>query len=121
MNEKENISLKHYIDKRFEDFKNYMDTQFDSVKQSTHLAQENIDTRLESMNEFRNSMKDQASRFITRTEYDIVCNKYDSDIRNMRETQAENRGKASQQSVYIAYLIALVGIIVAIGGIILKS
>ena len=118
-NEKD-ISLKEYIDMRFNEFRSYMDIQFKNIKDSTLLAEENLNVRLESMNEFRNSMKDQAGQFVTRSEYNIVKAKNDEDIRELREMQAEEKGKASQQSVNIAYMIAIVGIIIGLISILTK-
>jgi len=70
--DKEDISLKDYFDLRINDLKNYIDTKFENLEKANNLARENLDTRLESMNEFRNSMKDQASTYITRKEIEAI-------------------------------------------------
>jgi hypothetical protein len=119
-NNKNSISLRDYFDNRFTELKNYMDIKFNSIEKSTCLAQENLNARLENMNEFRNSLKDQTANFITRTEHESLIQKYDSDIRVLRETQAEARGKASIQSVYVGYAIAFIGIIMGILGLLFR-
>ena len=119
-NNKDSISLRDYFDNRFTELKNYMDIKFNSIEKSTCLAQENLNARLENMNEFRNSLKDQTSQYITRREHESVISKYDGDIRTLRETQAEARGKASMNSVYIGYIIAFIAIVVGIVGLIIK-
>lgn len=119
-NNKNTVSLRDYFDNRFTELKNYMDIKFNSIEKSTCLAQENLNARLENMNEFRSSLKDQTANFITRTEHESLIQKYDSDIRVLRETQAESRGKASVQSVYVGYAIAFIGIIMGILGLLFK-
>jgi hypothetical protein len=118
--DKQNISLKDYFDLRINELKGYIDIKFGNIEKANSLAQDNLNARLETMNEFRNSMKDQASTYITRTEYNLLIGKYDSDIRLLREANAENKGKASQQSVNYAYLIAFIGIVIGVVGIIMN-
>lgn len=86
-----------------------MDIKFEGIEKSTSLAQDNLNARLESMNEFRSSMKDQAANYVTRVE----MSKYESDIRMLREALAESRGKASQWSVIIAYLFVAISLILS--------
>ena len=45
-----------------------IDIRFSSIEKATDLARAGIEKRLDSMNEFRETLKDQVSRFITRTE-----------------------------------------------------
>jgi hypothetical protein len=120
MTKEDGISLREYFDNRFNELRQYMDIKFDSIEKSTCLAQDNLNTRLETMNEFRNSMKDQASHYITRTEHESLIMKYDADIRVLRESQAEARGKASMNSVYISYVIAFISIIIGIAGLLIS-
>lgn len=115
-----NISFKEYFDTRFNELKNYMDVKFNSIEKSTCLAQETLNARLESMNEFRNSLKDQTSNYITRVEHEALISKYDTDIRILREAKAEATGKASQQSVNVVTTIAIIGVIIGFIGILIK-
>lgn len=119
-NNNKNISFKDYFDSRFAELKNYMDVKFNSIEKSTCLAQDNLNARLESMNEFRSSLKDQTAHYITRIEHEALISKYDSDIRVLREANAKNDGKASQQSVTLAYLISFIGIVIGLVGLIIK-
>lgn len=57
MPDEEKISLREYFESKITDIK-------DSVK----LAYSQMEKRLEGMNEFRDTLKDQASRFVTRDE-----------------------------------------------------
>jgi hypothetical protein len=115
------ISLKEYFDTRFEDFKNYFDVKFQNIEKATMLAQENLNTRLESMNEFRSSMKDQTQQYITKAEHATFITKVDSDIRYLRENAATVKGKASQQAFYVAVMIGIISIIISIASLIIKN
>lgn len=85
-------------------------TEVTAMKEASRLAKENIDLRLQSMNEFREAMKDQANTYIPRVEYLTRHEGIEKDIRSLRESRAELVGKASQNSVVVAYIIAAVGI-----------
>ena len=114
--EEENISLREYFDNKFVELRTYIDLKFKSMDEANCLARENLNTRLESMNEFRDSLEDQTSHYITRTEHDALISKYDAEVRILRDSDARAEGKASQNSVVIAYLIAISGIIIGVIG-----
>jgi hypothetical protein len=114
MDEKDRISLKEFIEKQ-----NILTTQLFEAKllaiaTATELARAGIEKRLDTMNEFRQALKDANSRFLTRDEYSIMHEKVIDDIKTLRECNAESRGKASQNSVIVAYIIAVVSLIAAI-------
>lgn len=46
----------------------YFDLELSNVRKSVDIAYDSMEKRLEGMNEFRETLKDQASRFITRAE-----------------------------------------------------
>lgn len=43
--------------------------RFDSINRATTLARESMEKRLDGMNDFRNTLKDQAAAFIPRSEF----------------------------------------------------
>ena len=67
--------------------------------------------RLASMNEFRAQLKDQAATFVPRTEHMILHDRLDEDIRTLRESRALLEGKASQNSVNLATILSVIGIL----------
>lgn len=120
------ISIKEFFDARFNELKNYMDVKFSAMEKSTCLAQDNLNTRLESMNEFRNSLKDQTAHYVTRAEHNSLAIKYELEVKNLQKSIDENKlyiseqkGKASVQSVYMAYVFAVVGMIIGIIGLLI--
>lgn len=120
-NNNKNITLKEYFDTRFNELRNYIDIKFNAMDKASCLAQENLNTRLEHLNEFRDSLKDQTANYVTLAEYNSTKIQRDSDIRMLREANAEMKGKASQQSVIAAYVIAIVGIIIGVIGLLMKK
>ena len=102
------------------DLKEYFECRLKDMEKATDLAYQNLQFRLASMNEFREQMKDQASTFITRAEHNVLMQKLDTAVEDLKKSRDEQTGKASVSSVYIAYIISFVGILIAIIGLILK-
>jgi len=105
----DSISLREYIDLKYND-----------IKQSTELARNSMDKRLDGMNEFRETLKDQASRFITRTEIDSKMEVVYSNIKNLEISKATLEGKASQSSLTFTIIMSVLGLIIAIISLIYK-
>jgi hypothetical protein len=123
--------------------KDYFDTKFTSIERATSVAYEAMDKRLDGMNEFRNALKDQTSKSITRIEHDALIakldfeanvlsekinmsvnnikEKYDVDIRMLRESKATLEGKASQGSVNMSIGLAALGLLLAALGLIVSA
>ena len=116
----QNVTMKEYIDHRFDELKEYMNVRFNHIDVATKLAQENLNLRLEGMNEFRNSMKDQASSFITRAEHNIIISKLDASLSQLREDSAMARGAASQTSVIFAYILTMLAIGIGVAGLVIN-
>jgi hypothetical protein len=62
------ISLKEYIDNRFKSCKEVRDALLEAKDTALIKAERSMEARLAGMNEFRDALKDQAGRFITRNE-----------------------------------------------------
>lgn len=73
-------------------------------------AHASMDKRLDSMNEFRDTLRDQAGSFVARQEHDVLARQ----VEECRRSQAMQEGKASQNSVLIAYVISAIGLAIAI-------
>jgi len=100
-----------------------------AVSKANELAAVQLEKRLETMNEFRGQLKDQAATFITRNEHNILikdisgkvdCSEFErqvKEIESLRLSRAEMAGKANQSAVNIGYLIATVSLVIGIIGI----
>jgi predicted nucleic acid-binding Zn-ribbon protein len=105
-----------------------LEVEVTSIREAIKIAKDTVDTRLEGMNEFRNQLKDQASTFIPRSEYlthygALIqrLDMQDIDIRGLRESRAELKGKASQNSVTISYIIGVASLMLALVSLVLRA
>ena len=64
------------------------ENQFDSRDKAMSIAVNSMDKRLEAMNEFRSSLSDQASKFLTAQSYDLAHSGLVRDVTDIRLTMA---------------------------------
>ena len=75
-NEKQNwVSLKEYIDMRFSDIEKKTITALANVHRSQDREVEQLDKRLEGMNQFRAQLTDQTNTFTTKVDYNHLSEK----------------------------------------------
>ena len=124
-------STRRVTNGEFVSLKEHFEMRFDALDKALDLAQKTNDIRLASMNEFREAMNDQSGKFITRIEADAHREKSVAELRlDMSSICAEvkilnaymnnEQGKATQSSVNIAYIIAAIGVILSVIGILLS-
>jgi chromosome segregation ATPase len=136
-------SLATQIDLRFKDLENQLHSvkdsgkqDLESVKESTKLAKESMEKRLDGMNEFRQTLKDQTSIFVTLSDHQALEQKLDIEVTNIRReftdkltkiddcidslntSRAKMEGKASQNAVILSTLVSVAGLALAIVAII---
>jgi hypothetical protein len=108
------VSLREYVDFRFAAIKEKSDVQAESIKTATEILARQLDKRLESMNEFRESLRDQNSTFLRKEEYDTRHGAMEFRISALEISKAELCGKASQSSVNITTALAVFSIFISI-------
>ena len=108
------IAIEKYISQQIKAVKALMKSKYQTIEKSTDLATSLLDKRLDTMNEFRQALKDQQATFVSRSEFEILHQRIIEDIRILREAKATTEGKASMASVYISYLIALIALAISI-------
>jgi hypothetical protein len=59
------ISLREHIEARLEALEKHIDSRFDAAQQAVDKAEKTMNERLSGMNEFRDTLRDQATRFAT--------------------------------------------------------
>lgn len=94
--------------------KDYVDTRIESLCKAIDKAEETLNARLAGMNEFRETLRDQAGKFVTRDEVTLMLKPVCEDLRNLRDFTARHEGKASQNSVLFATALALIALGLAI-------
>jgi hypothetical protein len=108
-NGKNVVSLREYIEEKFM-----------AAEKANTLFMDRLDDRLEGMNQFREELRTQASQFMTRKEWELAHARVLEDIRFLREAKAGMEGKASQLSVNITFLVSLIGLAVAVAGLLMR-
>jgi len=88
--------------------KEYFDMRIRSQEEALDLARESLEKRLDTMNEFRQSLKDQQSTFITHNEYNAKHELLQAQVDQLRLKGAELSGKADQRSVTIVMIFSLI-------------
>jgi hypothetical protein len=66
------VALKEYLERRIDDLDRRIMERFVNSDQSVAKAERTMNERLNSMNEFRDALKDQANRMATRIELDLT-------------------------------------------------
>ena len=100
--------------------KEHIESRLGALEKATSLAANNMERRLESMNEFRQQLREQAATFVSKTEYDSKHQLLIDKISDLRESRAELAGKASQKSVVITLIVAILSILISLISIIQK-
>ena len=108
-NHNDSVTLKEYFECRLED-----------MEKARISAYQSMEKRLEGMNEFRDALRDQASRFVTRDEMTTNTITLRSDVKTLEISKANLEGKASMSSVYASYALATISIIISLIAIITR-
>jgi len=106
------VSLRDHVEALIAAQEKLFNTRLEERDKALVATAELMEKRLESMNEFRETIKDQTSRHVTKDEHGRLI----TEVQALAVSAAEVRGKASQQSVIVAYIIAIIGIMVSLVG-----
>lgn len=137
-----NANDKNY-NQRFENVIQATQSALSAADRAVNKAESATERRFESVNEFRQTLSDQAAKFIIRSEFDLVVDRLEQDIKNLMITRGEMvatktydaahsdlqkqvdelrlsratlEGKASQESVNQVSTRALLSMILAVIG-----
>jgi len=100
--------------------KEYFDTRILALDRATAQAASQMERRLEGMNEFRDTLKDQAARLITREEFTAVMGSMNKEIAGLREFRSALEAKASQASVMYVAVLSFLSLMVGVIGLLVK-
>jgi len=87
--QRDSVSLRVYMDSRFDSLEKKIDTAIRNISANTENAKKDMERRLNGMNEFRDTLKDQAATFICRHEMDMAIESLEKSIKD------SNKGKTS--------------------------
>ena len=99
MHTSDGVSLRDYIDLRFAEFQRAIDK-----------AEITMTSRLAGMNEFREALRDQASRHVTRADLKVI----ETEVRSLCKIADRAEGKASQNSVLWTAGIAIASLVMSL-------
>ena len=129
-NDELNVSLRDYVDMRINDLQKQLELHIAAIQQqldrrivdanhATDLARQQMDKRLEGMNEFRQQLSEQANRFITREEvqakqdaYIPAINENQRRLSLLETTQANMQGR--MWAIGVGFTIITVAINIAL-------
>ena len=98
--------------------------RINALEKAIVVARESMEKRLEQMNEWRAQLSENERSYLPRTEFQAhhaklegdlqkAIDSFNDDIRSLRESRATLEGKASQSSVNLAMIIAIIGIAIS--------
>jgi uncharacterized Ntn-hydrolase superfamily protein len=97
-----------------DDLERLVNEQVIALDKATVIAKDNMERRLDSMNEFREALRDTQARFLTSQEFDNAHAQVMTDIKMLREEKARMEGKASQSQVLGTAAISIVGLVIGV-------
>ena len=107
------ISLKEHLQSQINWLDRYFIDQVKSIDAKTALAKADIDTRLQGMNEFRDTLRDQASRLMTRTESLTQHEALEVRMKSLELNRAASEGRMLMISGFVAFVASILVAIIA--------
>ena len=99
-----------------------MQIQFNMIEKSIEDFRRTVDHRLESTNEFRNQLSDQAATFVTKREIELISEKIDNRIVYLEKNKSLHEGSTIWTNHIITVLISVfvTSVVMLIGPIMMK-
>jgi hypothetical protein len=92
----------------------YVDDKVEDIRRAVDKAEASNNARLAGMNEFRESLKDAQAKYLTRDEYFTAHHGLCVKLDELQSLADINRGKASMTSVYVAWVLAGLSLLVSV-------
>lgn len=99
------------LTEKIDGLERYVDEKFSAQALAVDMARNTMDKRLDGMNEFREALRDQASKMMTRSEYAVNHEKFRDELTKLTRSMERMEGKASQTSFYITAGIAIISLV----------
>jgi hypothetical protein len=107
------VSIKEYFTLWITQFENLVNQKFTMTDKALVLSEKALSSRLENMNEWRQTYDDRDDTYFTLAAHVAYQEKTDTAIKQLELTGAELKGKADQRSVSVALAIAGIGVIMS--------
>lgn len=110
------VSLKEHFENHLQSMKELFTSRLEALEKAIDVATGIQHERNVAQNEWRGTVTDLTNTFVPAKEYKLMNETMRGDIQSLKESRAELSGKASQVSVDIAYVIAIIGVLIGIAG-----
>jgi hypothetical protein len=108
------VSLKEFLVDKIDELKEYLDVKINASEKAKDTAYASMEKRLEGMNEFRDTLKDQAAKFVTRDELASQLERINILVKSLELSKATLEGKANQSSVNVAMIFSILGTLIGL-------
>lgn len=108
-------SLYEFFQQRLEDLESKMQAAHNSSDRAVNKAEEAANKRLDSMNEFRAALGDQADKMLSRAESDVLFKMIDSRLSRVERYRSEQTGVIKQTEKVDQKIAWIIGILVSVG------
>ena len=98
-----------------EERQKFIDEKFLTVEEARRLAKVEQDRRLESMNEFREQLKDQAATLITREYFDSVVETLRTEMKPALTATTKSEGSKEERNWFVPSGTALLMVLFSLG------
>ena len=109
----------------------FIEAKLAANERAVELAARSMEKRLDGMNEFRDTLRDQAARFVTREEVALQLARLTDftaaeraaikeQLAGLQTFKDRLDGKASASAVYIGYALSILGLVLAVAGLLLR-
>ncbi|RPJ40105.1 MAG: hypothetical protein EHM35_00435 [Planctomycetaceae bacterium] len=113
-NRTDGVALKEHLEGQISALRCFYDARFVGLEKAIGTSERRLDERLASMNEFRSAMGDLGARMVTRTEMAVQLEKIAAAVDDLKQFRDRLDGKASQQSVTMAQLMGMAGLLLGL-------
>ena len=97
------VPLKEYLDRRIDDLATRVFERFTLNDDAIGEARRGVNDRLNAMNEFRDALRDQASRMATR----IELSRLDEEVQAVRRNESNRDGRQAVLSLLVSGAVSL--------------
>jgi len=113
-------ALREYVDVQILGLSKHLEAQARSNDEARALAAENLDARLDKLNELREQVTAQEIKYATKNEAYLKFDGIEKEVKELQLSRAEMSGKASQNAVIFAWGIGAAGLITAVISLLLR-
>jgi hypothetical protein len=114
------IGMRDVIFAKIEALQCYLDAVVDALKEATTVAKDSMEHRLDNMNGFRDSLRDQATRMVFKEQYDSDMKQLRRELDEVKKYGHVDEGREQQRTSDSSIIFAIIAVVISVIGIIIK-